>query len=261
MHVLYIDESGDTITIHQGGKQFLVLTGCVIHESAIQTIELQFRKVKEYFYQETDIEIKSNFLRYANPDLTQKSPLKLHSREKYDELEATVTNILKNAPVTLYSIVIDKQAYWNRYPSQSPYDIAYIFLLERFQKYLDLHDSLGICIIDPREGQVEKHFMGNELLALHDRMRWGDGNVWNQCPRVVEKLLFSQSDATTGIQIADLYCYPVFHMFEYNKKPGEYWRFDELTMPKLYKSENGTLLGFGLKVFPDRTKKDLRFFS
>jgi hypothetical protein len=91
-------------------------------------------------------------------------------------------------------------------------------------------------------------------------MRWEDGKIWNQCPRVVEKLLFSQSDKTVGIQIADLYCYPVFHMFEYDKKPGEYWRYDELTVPKSYKSDEGELLGFGLKVFPDITKKDLRFF-
>ena len=55
---------------------------------------------------------------------------------------------------------------------------------------------------------------------------------------IIEKLLFSQSDATIGIQIADLYCYPVFNIFESNKTKDEYWRFRELSFPKLY-SKNG----------------------
>jgi hypothetical protein len=235
IHLLYIDESGDTIPLSQNGKKFLVLTGCVINEKDSQKIEESFRIIKKKFYQDPEIEIKSNFLRYANPDLTETSPLKLNSRRKYNELEDTITAFLKKIPVTLYTVILDKKEYWNQYPAQNPYDIAYIFLLERFQKYLEEKRLSGICIIDPREGQVEKHFIGNELSRLHDRMRWEDGKIWNKCNRVIEKLLFSQSDKTVGIQIADLYCYPVFHMFEYNKKPGEYWRFDELTFPSFIK--------------------------
>ena len=55
-----------------------------------------------------------------------------------------------------------------------------------------------ISIIDPREGQVEKHFMGEELDRIHNRMRWEESKFWTKCPRVVEKLLFSQSDKTIG---------------------------------------------------------------
>lgn len=258
---MYIDESGDTIPLSLNGKKFLVVTGCIIHESDIQNIESRLRKIKKSFYQNPDIEIKSNFLRYANPDVTPSSPLKLNAREKYNELEAAMTSFLKEIPVTLYSVVIDKETYWQQYPSQNPYDIAYVFLLERFQKYLVEQKSLGICIIDPREGQVEKHFMGNELTRLHNKMRWEDGAVWKKCQMIVEKLLFSQSDSTIGIQIADLYCYPIYHMFEYNKVQGSYWRFDELSLPKFVKSPQGSIDGWGLKFFPDRTKKDLRFFS
>ena len=258
---MYIDESGDTIPLSQDGKKFLVLNGCIIHESKIQEIEKGFREIKKKFYQDPDIEIKSNFLRYANPDLSEFSPLKLKSREKYDELEADLTKYLKTIEVVLYSVVIDKKAYWQQYPSQNPYEIAYVFLLERFQKYLKETNKLGICIIDPREGQVEKHFIGNELSKIHNLMRWRDGAVWKKCPNVVEKLLFSQSDKTVGIQLADLFCYPIFNIFEYNKKPGEYWRFDELSLPKLYKSSSGKLDGYGLKFFPDNTKKGLRFYS
>lgn len=257
---MYIDESGDTIPLSQKGKKFLVLTGCIIDESKIQEIEKVFRAIKKKFYQNQDIEIKSNFLRYANPDLPESSPLKLNSKEKYDELEVDVTNFLKSIDIVLYSVVIDKEAYWKQYPSQNPYEIAYIFLLERFQKYLKIKDQLGICIIDPREGQVEKHFIGDELNNIHNKMRWEETGLWKKCPNIIEKLLFSQSDKTIGIQLADLYCYPVFNIFEYDKKAEEYWRFNELSLPKLYNSDK-KLDGYGLKFFPDRTKKGLRFYS
>lgn len=257
---MYIDESGDTIPLSQNGKKFLALTGCIIHENQIQQIEEEFRQIKYKYYQDYDVEIKSNFLRYANPDLAENSPLKLNSRDKYDELEKEVGNFLKKIEVALYSVVIHKDSYWEQYPSQNPYHIAYVFLLERFQMFLKLKKSLAICTIDPREGQTEKHFIGNELSNLHEKMRHEDGSVWKKCQNIIEKLLFSQSDQTIGIQIADLFCYPIYHIFEYNKKAEEYWRFKELSYPKLYK--NGTVVdGYGLKYFPDKTKKDLRFFS
>ena len=259
MYLMYIDESGDTIPLSQTGKKFLVVTGCIIHESKIQEIEKAFRAIKKKFYWDQDIEIKSNFLRYANPDLAESSPLKLNSREKYDEFEVEVSNFLKSLDVVLCSVVIDKESYWKQYPSQNPYEIAYVFLLERFQKYLAKNNGLGICIIDPREGQVDKHFMGNELSEIHNRMRWEENAFWKKCPNIIEKLLFSQSDKTVGIQIADLFCYPIFNIFEYNKK--EYWRFNEITLPKLQRSPIGELDGWGLKFFPPDTKKDLRFFN
>jgi len=260
MHLMYIDESGDTIPISQGGKNFLVLTGCIIHENEKVSIETNFREIKQKYYQNPDIEIKSNFLRYANPDLSENSPIKLNDRKKYDELEKDMADFLKNIPVVLYTVVIHKKGYWQQYPAQNPYEVAYIFLIERYQKYLKENNSLGICIIDPREGQVEKSFIGEELDHIHNLLRWEDSGFWQKCPNIIERVLFSTSERTVGIQLADLYCYPVFHTFEYNKAKDEYWRFRDVTSPKLYK-KNSRLEGFGLKFFPDSSKKGLKFFK
>ena len=140
MYLMYIDESGDTIPLTQKGKKFLVLSGVVFKDIDLHKIEIKFREIKKKYYQNPDIEIKSNFLRYANPDLSENSPLKLNDKQKYDELEKEVADFLKSLQVTLYSVVIDKRAYWKQYPSQNPYDIAYVFLLERFQKFLEVEN-------------------------------------------------------------------------------------------------------------------------
>jgi hypothetical protein len=260
MYLMYIDESGDTVPLSQKGKKFLVLNGCIVNHSDKTQIEAKLREIKKKYFQNEDIEFKSNFLRYANPDVNTNSPLKLNDREQYNRLEAEVTKFLQSIKVELISVVIEKRSYWEQYPSQNPYEIAYLYLLERFQMYLKSKDGLGICIIDPREGQVEKTFIGDSLEKIHHAMRWKDGDFWRKCLNIIERLLYSTSEGTIGIQIADLYCYPIFHIFEYDKKFTDYWRFNDITLPKLNRV-NGKLDGFGLKLFPNKTKKNLKCYE
>ncbi|OGC82565.1 MAG: hypothetical protein A2V81_01280 [Candidatus Abawacabacteria bacterium RBG_16_42_10] len=251
---MYIDESGNTAyNLEDGASKFLVLTGCIIHEDNRHTIETQFRAIKKKYYQNEDIEVKSNFLRNANPDIAYHSPLKLYNRETYDNLEHEIASFLKDLPIQLISVVVDKHAYWAGSPNQKPYNAAYLLLLEAFQKFLEEKNKLGICVIDPREGQVNKSFLGDELENIHHSARWSNSKDWIECPRVVERLLYAPSDRTIGIQIADLFCYPIFHVFEYNKLLSEYWRCWELSYPKL--------LADGLKIFPEESKKGLRTMS
>ena len=259
MKLLYVDESGDTSPITQGGSKFLVLTGCVIGEEQFLAIETQLRSIKYKYYGDADIEFKSNYIRNANPDIPSgKSPLKLHDRQKYNELEADMTGFLKTIDVTNISIVIDKAEFWTKYPAQNPYDTAYVFLVERFNLYLRDNDALGMIIIDPREGRVEKAFVGDHLRSVHDGMRHPSaaGNSWqSKTERVIERLLYSASEDTIGIQIADMYCYPVAHIYEYDKKADKYWRFIETCAPKLRTNSAGSFMGYGLKVYPN-TKTD-----
>lgn len=250
VYIMYIDESGDTAPLSQNGNKFLVLTGCIIKADEKRTIEFQLRDIKSRYYQNPDIEIKSNFLRYANPDIPNcSSPLKLHDREKYNQLEEEVATFLKSIPVTLISVVINKQEFWTRYPAKYPYDSAYIFLLERFQMFLQKEKAIGICILDPREGQVEKHYIGENIDKAHHTLRFDGSRLGVRCDNVIERVLFSTSDLNIGIQIADLYCYPIFHIFEYNKKAEEYWRYNEVTRLKLH-NKDGKIEGVGLKIFP-----------
>src|SRR3989338_5360846 len=117
MYLMYIDEAGDTATPQQSGSRFLVLAGCILHEDDKVLIETEFRDIKEKYYFDPDVEIKSNFLRYANPDIVDKvSPIKLHDREKYDALEADIAKFLKKINAAVIGVVIDKKAYWNQYP-------------------------------------------------------------------------------------------------------------------------------------------------
>ncbi len=277
MYLMYVDESGDTASLEQGGSRVLCLTGCIIDEKDKRDIETRFRDIKKKYYFKTEIEIKSNFLRYANPkiaDPSKSSPIKLYDQAQYDSLQVDIQEFLKTIPISLISVVIDKKGFWSKYPAQNPYHTAYIFLMERFQTFLQYKDGLGLCIIDPREGRVvDKKNIDKELSKIHAQLQWEDGGFWKKCPRIIEKVLFSDSELTTGIQIADLYCYPIYHLFRYDKKESEYYWFDNISAPKLY--YHSTVIsssnpedrlgpqvdGTGLKFFPQETKKDFRFYA
>lgn len=237
MYIMYIDESGDTIKLENKGKHHLVLAGCIVKDVDKVSLEQKFRDIKMKYFSKPDIEVKSNFLRYANPDIAFESPLKLSYREKYDELEREITTFLVEAPTKLLAAVIDKDKYWSKHPNSDPYHRCYISLLYRFQVFLEEVEDFGICIIDPREGRVDKNFIGNDLDKLHNYLRWEMLPIskLSNSLRVIERLLFSTSDKNVGIQIADLYCYPIFHIYEYSKKPENYWRFTEITSKKLLK--------------------------
>ena len=84
---MYIDESGNTATLQEKGSNILVLTGCIIHEQDKHSIEQEFRDIKQKYYYNPNIEIKSNFLRYANPDIKDiNSPIRLKDRARYDPI-------------------------------------------------------------------------------------------------------------------------------------------------------------------------------
>jgi hypothetical protein len=85
---------------------------------------------------------------------------------------------LKEIQVSVISVVIDKTKYWQQFPAENPYHIAYILLVEKFQSFLEEQDDLGICIIDPSEGQVEKSFIGLDLDKVHHRLRWEDDGLY-----------------------------------------------------------------------------------
>jgi len=76
MYLMYVDESGDTATSQEKGSKTLVLTGCIMQENDKLPIETKLREIKNHYYFNPDVEIKSNFLRYANPDIADKeSPI------------------------------------------------------------------------------------------------------------------------------------------------------------------------------------------
>ena len=115
------------------------------------------------------------------------------------------------------------------------------------------------------ENSCQKKYIDKELDIMHNQLRWRHDGFWRQCPNIIERVLFASSDLTTGIQICDLYCYPVFHIFKYNKAKDEYWRFKDVTYPKLFfhskdTNDNPLIDGAGIKFFPEKTKKNFKFY-
>ncbi len=257
--LIYVDESGNTSSSEKGSK-YLCLSACIMSVEEKMRLEKELRDIKYEYYKNKEIEFKSNFLRYANPSRPEPSILKLYDQQRYEEMMSKIKSLIMSAQVKLISVVIDKKLYWKQYPSQKPYESAYAFLLESIQKELASNNEYGLVIIDPREGGVEKSFVGDNIKNIHNDIRFKGTDYLEKSPNVVEKLLYSTSDDTIGIQVCDILCYPVWHIFEYDKKPAEYEWFQNVTKLKL-RSVDGKINEYGIKLFPEDTKKTLKMFE
>ncbi len=77
--------------------------------------------------------------------------------------------------------------------------------------------------------------LDKEIDAVHHHLRWNPNYYGDQCSNIIERVLFSPSDLTVGVQIADLYCYPIFHVHEYGDEA--YWRYQETVIPKFHSAK------------------------
>jgi len=94
-------------------------------------------------------------------------------------------------------------------------------LLERIQICLTEHNSLGIVIIDPRDGRVEKKFIGDGLERIHHKMRFGNMPISKKpTPNIVERLLYSDSKTQLGYSLRTYIAIPYFIFLNTIKSRG-----------------------------------------
>ncbi len=260
---MYVDESGSTSPFSPSNnssrvaEKHFVLSGCLVTGAELQRLSVLFRDFKKRFFDGQDLELKSNSVRYASPDRPHGSsgPLAefFPDAHRYQIFQEGLRGLLRGAQVKLLLAVVDKSQTLHSKdysgPQEAIYQWSYTQLLSSFQKYLEEHDDHGICIADPRQGNVDKG-----LMRMHDVVRWNESPNWKKCDRIVEKLLFSESSSTLGIQLSDLLGYPIYHHLKYGlgHKGSKTWL--SLSRLKLLKP-------YGVVYFPWNSKKGHPFFG
>jgi len=119
------------------------------------------------------------------------------------------------------------------------------FVTERFQFYLQTHeDRKGLIIMDfPGSGKEEKKL-------LHDYYQLLDkGTKYVKPINIVMNLLTTESHLNPGLQVADLVVGITTRMCTLRIASAlPYW---DIIKPNFHRSQNGEVLGCGLKVFPN----------
>jgi hypothetical protein len=163
-------------------------------------------------------------------------------------LADAVVASLAAAPVTCYVAVLDVPGAREAWPEQfgSPeldYATALMFLAERFQHLLAAEDDYGLVVIDSRfredDTRLRRFFAGLTK----------DGTPYSRLERIVEGLFLGPSNASIGLQCADLVCSITAAAERGNGQARGYLR--RLERRFATHPATGVIAGVGLKRFPD----------
>lgn len=248
MHLLYLDASGDPGWCPPHGRsrtKWYVLAGLSLEEKLWKQADQNITDVlaKHGLQWLTDFrELRlSTILAGAHPyetlDIARRRAL-------VNDIFTLVVNL---KPVLFYS-AIDKVKHRTQYGVRafSPHVWAFQLICPRFHKYLERIDGRGIFVMDPEE---TKHDAKLKELIKNARQQGivltSSFNPYlsnTQLPRIIESVLFVQSQDSPGIQLADFCSHAI-------------WKHYERSMSLRYKQIAGLLDTFsgtvyGSKVWP-----------
>jgi len=146
--------------------------------------------------------------------------------------------------VTLIAAAIDKPRHKEQYNApENPYFLATQFVLERIYGHIKGQggaEATTFCIFESR-GEAE-----DAELARWFREICSGKNYWGR-PLPFKATFASKQTNMVGLQVADLAAYPISRFVERPNETRPEW---EVIKPKLRRSPEGEIWGWGLKVFP-----------
>lgn len=241
---LFIDESGDpSLSSINADFPIFVLLGCLFEDYAYQEMCAKIRELKINFFGSEHAILHSRDIRKCEGVFVKLFDLDLKARF-YESLNT----ILEESKHVVISVGIKKQEFIEKYGkiADDPYELSLSFLLERAVMETDRSTSCSMSIVIESRGRVEDEILQRRYNRLLDK---GSGRITpDRFKRRFEKMEFrKKKENDCGLQIADLSAYPVArHLINPNEPYPPY----EIVLKKFRKGNNGSHIGYGLKIFP-----------
>ena len=251
MYFLYLDESYDK------KSRYIILAGFIVNESEWGFINEEVKKLKIKYFKDPNINLKE--LRRKNYDENQSyNNLSPEERSKFNE---ELYRLLESENFTFLAALIDQSVLENK-DKNFWFQLAYSFLIQRFQYFLQEKRSRGLIIIDQSKNEEIKNLFfyhkkcldeGVPVNTVLKKIEDSDGEVflmkdyeYMDLTQIVEHLHFLDDDHSNHLQIADLICAAFYG--KYNRNADYYYKKIESRIRKC--SKTGKIEGFGIKIFP-----------
>jgi len=252
---MYIDES------YGSKSKYVVLSGYIIKDSDWRSIDNSIRKLKKDLFDDESYNLK-NIRRNKH----EKNKLWQNlSDVKKQEFNTRFYEIIKNN-ATLITTLINKE---NMDYKNKPFyfQLAYSFLLQRFQYFLQEKSQNGFVVMDQAECSEEVKGLysyhssllqeGIPIKPTTIQLKIGDATVSlkdyvrQKVNYIFENVFFDDDETNNMLQIADMVAAGISS--KYNHGTDRYFKLIE---PILRKSKEGKVEGYGLKIFPEKSSKD-----
>ncbi len=251
MYLLFLDESGTPPKPEKAAGRYLVIGGVIIPEGAWQAIAKEFKKLMSPLEFNVNGEIKWKYFGTGNN--TKDNPLVHLSRAKKDSLREAIFKLITSRKaikliccVTCVEVAFSRPTISNQ---TDVYHLTYKGVTERFQYFLQDASRVtgqtqyGLIVSDHRQTCDDQNLRKrhHELIEKPCEYTYIYANI-------VETIFFAPSEATVGLQLADMVAGAVHRSFQY----GEH-RFAEMIRPAMRSSPMGDVNGWGLVKMPKGT--------
>jgi hypothetical protein len=241
--MVFVDESGDH-SLESINPEFpiFVLAFCIVSKEdyvskavpSLQRLKLEHFGHDQVILHEREIRKREGvFNRFMQS-------------ERRERFLSGLNTLMAEMPFTIQASVIRKEALRAQYKTpHHPYHLSMEFGLERIMRFLEGvgNDQAGRVthVIVESRGKLE-----DADLELEFRRICNDSN-YRQRRFPIEIIFASKHVNCSGLQLADLVARPIGRHVMDPTQPNRAW---DLIEPKLFRSPQGNIEGWGLKCFP-----------
>ncbi len=232
---MYVDESGSES--YKDSTKYFVLSGIIVSDDKIKKIQRSSfeYKLKYFIDKYIDSEIHTHDIYQSKNDFSSLNLI------KKQEILNALYKMINTLNITIISIVINKELLKSQYPSWKVIDTAWIYLIERFDKFLECNDEInGSIKIDKSTHRSQRCIFD----VIDDVRKNGTDFQRRAC---IDNIQFVDSSGVEGIQIADAVAYCSLMHAKNNNAFEDYWN---LIKSKIRQSSDGHTKSYGWKEFP-----------
>lgn len=263
-YALFIDENGSETKLNSifklltNGKnvdindRYFTITGCIFKKEEYKHSVKQIDNLKRKYWANGNYydskEQKEKYVCFHSRDIRRHDgPFNdklINHKEFVDEL----TEVLNNIDCTIISITIDLIEYLKQGYLHSVYETAFDFLLERYI-YETMNNKKGIIMLEARGKNEDKELLNHIQSVLNTgRTRIKSKELKEKIKGVYfnPKWNVKYSHTFTGLEIADLFSYPIHQCIKYDKS-NEAFEIVKFKLAKYPEYKNK-----GLKIFPEK---------
>lgn len=246
MYLLFMDESGTPPKPDKAAGRYLVIGSVIIPEGAWQAVARSYTALKKEYGVTGELKWKY----WGRHNIEKGNELsRLPENDRNVLREKIISIITARKAIKIICCVTSVEAAYERQriaDQDDIYHLTYKGVTERFQYFLQDASKVtgqrefGMIISDHRMANDDK-----KLRARHHQLINGAEEYTSSYANIVETIFFSPSEASIGLQLADMVAGAVNRVYEHGDK-----RFATLLKSAFRTSPSGEIVGYGLVKMP-----------
>ncbi len=255
---IYIDEVGnsDLKNSKDTNQRYLSLTGVIFENKIIaHNLAYKLERIKyKYFNSHPD----EPLILHRKEIVNKKHPFAILKNPKIEiSFNQELLNLLENLEYKIITILIDKYEHKNLYNvwTYDPYHYCLAIMLERYQRFLSLKNSVGDVMIESRGAKEDLRLKKSYSKIYNEGTNFIRAEYFRKHFTSKELKVKPKSANIAGLQIADLIAYParqyILEQYEIQIKKKQTFN-DEIVkiIRKKFLDFSGRQKGYGIKILP-----------